>query len=65
MPRKITSKLTLAQVLEAAESGEDAGFCITCGEITYGVEPDARNYTCDACQSNDVFGAEELVLMLS
>lgn len=64
MPRKITSKLKLDQVLEAAESGEDAGFCITCGEITYGVEPDARNYRCDACQADTVFGAEELVLMM-
>ncbi len=28
------------------------------------VEPDARNYSCDNCQANSVFGAQETLLML-
>ena len=42
----------------------DGGFCIGCGtEVSRGVEPDARGYTCDLCGENKVYGMEELVLM--
>ena len=41
----------------------DAGFCIACGEEADGVEPDARNYPCEACGKRKVYGAPELVLM--
>ena len=40
------------------------GACIACGEIHYGgVEPDARNYPCDSCGENQVFGMKELLIM--
>ena len=42
---------------------ESGGFCRTCGEEAYGVEPDARNYECESCEANQVFGAEELLMM--
>ena len=53
------------QVTEAeyAELSENyGGFCVECGEIAYGVEPDARRYRCEACGANAVFGAEELLI---
>jgi Zn finger protein HypA/HybF involved in hydrogenase expression len=39
------------------------GWCISCGEEAYGVEPDAREYKCEACGKRQVYGAEELLLM--
>lgn len=39
------------------------GFCLTCGAEAYGVEPDARNYTCDVCGEPQVYGVEELLVM--
>lgn len=38
------------------------GICLNCGEEAYGVEPDARNYTCDCCEQSQVFGLEELII---
>jgi hypothetical protein len=55
--------VTFAQVLSAVESGEYIGICIACGNEQEGVEPDARRYTCDACDLPKVYGAEELLLM--
>lgn len=52
---------SLEEIKEATE--EQQGFCIACGEIADGVEPDARNYTCEYCGFSEVFGADELVLM--
>jgi hypothetical protein len=42
---------------------EDAGFCLACGAEAYGVEPDARRYTCGACEAPKVYGLEELLIM--
>lgn len=39
------------------------GACLACGEIHHGIEPDARNYECEVCGENQVFGLEELLLM--
>lgn len=39
------------------------GICLNCGEIAYSVEPDARNYKCEACNRLEVFGLEEAMLM--
>lgn len=39
------------------------GFCLACGDIQDGVEPDAQRYTCEGCGAAKVYGAEELVLM--
>lgn len=58
-------KLSLAKVLRAAESGESVGFCRKCCAEAYGVEPDARRYECESCGEKAVYGAEELVLMMS
>ena len=55
------------RLLQAAEEqmlGDgNAGFCTACGEERDGCEPDARNYPCEACGANKVYGASELLLM--
>jgi hypothetical protein len=48
---------------KALLSDDNIGFCLACGAEAYGVEPDARNYKCEACQERQVFGAEELIIM--
>jgi len=53
-------------IIEAIErrmtSLDNPGFCLACGAECDGVEPDARNYECEACGAKQVFGAEELLL---
>jgi hypothetical protein len=51
--------------LEEIEDGiaNEAGFCLACGALRYGCEPDARKYECEACGEKQVYGAEELVFM--
>ena len=56
-------RLSLDQIMAAVESGDGTGFCRACGHEADGCEPDARNYTCDNCGKDQVFGAEELLLM--
>ncbi len=52
---------TMAQIEEA--SAEQSGLCIACGHVQDCCEPDARQYRCDGCSRNEVYGAEELMLM--
>jgi hypothetical protein len=59
------AKVSIDQVMDAVESGEDMGFCLACGAEAYGVEPDARKYECEECGANKVYGAEELLLMVA
>ena len=42
---------------------DNQGFCLACGTIEDGVEPDARKYVCSDCGAAKVYGAEELALM--
>lgn len=41
---------------------ENAGFCLKCGALHYGVEPDARGYRCDECDSRSVMGVSEMLI---
>ena len=50
-------------VIDAIEQDDNLGFCLHCGAQAYGCEPDARNYTCDECGADQVFGAEEVLMM--
>lgn len=54
-------KLTKNEYNEMRNNYE--GYCLTCGEIGYELEPDARNYTCKECDTTQVFGIEELLMM--
>lgn len=40
------------------------GICLSCGELTDSVEPDAEGYHCDACHLNQVAGLEHALLYL-
>lgn len=53
----------MKQIMKLVENDDNEGMCCQCGEIAYGVEPDARNYECESCGANEVFGAEELLIM--
>lgn len=65
----VHTKVTPQAVLDAVErsnlSLDNPGFCILCGCEAEGVEPDAQNYECEACGSEQVFGAEELLIYLT
>lgn len=40
------------------------GVCLICGDWTDGgVEPDAENYSCEVCENDQVFGAEQALIM--
>jgi predicted RNA-binding Zn-ribbon protein involved in translation (DUF1610 family) len=42
---------------------DNPGFCTSCGAEVDGVEPDAREYICEACGEPAVYGCEELLIM--
>lgn len=46
-----------------ASSDDHEGRCTKCGAEAYGVEPDARKYTCEECGEAAVYGLEELLMM--
>jgi hypothetical protein len=60
--------ITTDRILEACErrmtSLDDPGFCLACGNEQGGCEPDARRYLCEACGESQVYGAEELAMMI-
>lgn len=56
-------KIEFARVEEAIRDDGTVGFCLSCGEEAYGVEPDARGYKCESCDALKVYGAEEVLLM--
>lgn len=59
MSRKVLA-IAMEEYVELSESG--GGICLGCEARAFGVEPDARNYTCEECGEPQVFGAEELLL---
>lgn len=66
MNKPISKKITAARLMRAIESGDYVGFCRACGgKVPDGVEPDARNYPCERCDKNEVFGAEELLMEIA
>jgi len=57
-------RITLTFDEYAAANHEMNGFCLACGAESMGpCEPDARNYPCEECGKNKVFGAEECMMM--
>ena len=57
------ARITLDQILAAVED-DYIGICIACGNEQEGVEPDARKYECESCGKEQVYGAEELLMMV-
>lgn len=66
---KVHESVTLERVMEAVQrrdsSLDNPGFCVACGADSDSCEPDARGYECEECGEKQVFGAEELLLMLA
>jgi cytidylate kinase len=59
--RAKTFEMTEEDFREASNNNE--GRCIACGaEVGSGIEPDARNYKCEECGQEQVFGMDELLL---
>lgn len=58
----IHPSITREAIVAAAEADDSLGFCVSCGQQTSGVEPDAREYKCESCGDLSVYGAEELLL---
>ena len=57
-------KIDIDRIIEVVEEDDNIGFCTACGEEQWGCEPDACNYVCECCGEFEVFGAEELLIML-
>ncbi len=57
------AKVTTQDILDAVMRDDHRGFCLSCGEEAFNVEPDARKYECDTCGERQVYGAEELLIM--
>ncbi len=60
-----TGQLQYLPVMTESEyrESDNQGFCLACGSDAYGVEPDARKYTCESCGVSKVYGLEELLVM--
>ena len=67
--RKWHKSLTNEVISEAVERSianlDNPGFCLICGAEAEGCEPDARKYECKACGEMEVYGAEELLMMVA
>jgi len=60
---KTTTKVDIAEVMEAVQRDDGTGFCRACGNEQECCEPDAEAYTCEACGKPTVYGAEQYLLM--
>jgi predicted amidophosphoribosyltransferase len=65
---KMHPSVTIDRIIEAVErrdtSLDNPGICIACGADADGCEPDAENYVCESCEEPQVFGAEQLLIMV-
>ena len=65
-PEGLPPGVSLEKLLDAVESEmfglENPGFCMSCGHQQDGCEPDAREYECEECEENQVFGAEWIMI---
>ena len=62
---KLHHSITFNRIIDACERHfktlDNPGFCIECGAEQEGVEPDAREYVCEACGAKAVYGCEDLL----
>ena len=67
--RKKNGDIVSVPVLRVCETeygnleSDHAGLCFGCGEIAYGVEPDASRYQCESCDEDRVYGLENAMMM--
>lgn len=60
---KILKMFEMSEAQYRDLSNDNGGLCLSCGEISYCCEPDARGYACEACDENRVYGLDECLLM--
>lgn len=60
----MAKEVSIDRVMEICENDEDIGICRSCGHEQDGCEPDARQYECEECGERQVYGAQELLIML-
>lgn len=65
MHKSITHKVILDAVQSNMQTLSNLGYCIACGYEHDGVEPDARNYECEDCGEDAVYGAQELLMEIA
>lgn len=56
-------RIAMSRLQTAIMEDDSIGFCLACGHVQESVEPDAREYHCDNCDANNVYGAEEIIIM--
>ena len=61
--RRPTAYRTFTLAAIEAASNDNCGICIACGHTQDCCEPDAREYRCEGCGRDTVYGAEELIIM--
>jgi len=49
--------------IDEADFEDNKGWCVACGEVADGCEPDATRYECEGCGARKVYGLAELALM--
>lgn len=68
MITKMHPNVTLEKLMEMGQrrntSLDNPGICLTCGEEQEGCEPDARKYKCEHCGDNNVYGEDDLIMMM-
>ena len=55
---------TLEQVMQAIAADNYIGFCRECGEEQEKCEPDLQREKCRSCGNFEVYGAEEMLIMI-
>jgi hypothetical protein len=65
MHKSITARKIMAAVKREMYGTDNPGFCVVCGHEQEGCEPDAREYECEACGEQTVYGAAELLMEIT
>jgi hypothetical protein len=65
MHKSITAKKIMDAVKREMYGTDNPGFCVECGHEQEGCEPDAREYKCEACGEQTVYGAAELLMEIT
>lgn len=62
--REVVQCIKLSENEFRSNDSDYNGVCLACGKIATGsTEPDAREYQCEFCEENRVFGFQELLVM--
>ena len=63
--QRAVGELTVRAMTIMESFDSNTGLCIRCWEEVDGVEPDARGYRCEECDTWTVYGAEEVFLSVA